>query len=181
MRAHLLVAVAATVLVGGASAATADDGGIIRVVTLGDSYASGMGIHPDPADYDDHGPAAHSFGASTHLGSSACHRETDTTAGAQVAVRLGARSIVAACAGAAVADVERQLATVDVVGTGGETLFALTIGGNDLRTVDGSDWPDVLIDCITAFGCDDAAGNQLANIDDVEHDLVELYTAIVTA
>ena len=72
---------------------------IERVVTLGDSYSSGSGIHRNASDYDDHGPEAPSFDHSIRLGSSACQRELDETPGPRLADQLDADSVFIACVG----------------------------------------------------------------------------------
>ena len=112
----------------------ADDGAIERVVTLGDSYSSGSGIHRNASDYDDHGPGAHSFDRSTRLGSSACQRELDETPGPRLAERLDAESVFVACAGAVIREIPAQVRAADIPGDGSGTLVTMTIGGNDLRT-----------------------------------------------
>src|SRR6056297_3693701 len=66
---------------------------IERIVTLGDSYSSGSGVHRNASSYDDHGPEAHSFDRSTRLGSSACQRELDETPGPRLAGQLDAESV----------------------------------------------------------------------------------------
>ncbi len=151
---------------------------IDRVVTLGDSYSSGQGIHADASDYDDHGPPAHSFSPATRLGGSTCHREDDTTPGPRLAVRLGAESVFVACAGARIGDVGNQLDAAAIDGAGAGALVTITIGGNDLRTAGGEDWPDVLIDCITSSRCDRDGANQIANLDVIGSQLRTLYTSI---
>lgn len=149
-----------------------------RVVTLGDSYSSGLGIHADASDYDDHGPPTHSFAADTRLGGSTCHRELDTSAGAQLAAPLRAESIVAACAGATITDVANQLAAADIQGSGSGTLVQLTIGGNDLRTRGGDAWTGVLIDCILSSRCDRVDANQPVNVGAIRRDATELLASI---
>lgn len=161
----------------GADGAVGSAAPIERVVTLGDSYASGAGIHRDASDYDDHGPETHAFDAATRLGSTACHRELDETPGARLADELGAEATMVACAGAVVADIANQLAAADVDGAGEGVLFAVTVGGNDLRSRRGETWGDVLVRCITTFGCDDDA-NRAGNLTAVQRDLTELYTSI---
>lgn len=108
---------------------------IERVVTLGDSYSSGSGIHRNASDYDGHGPEAHSFDRSTRLGSSACQRELDETPGPRLADQLDADSVFIACAGAVIREIPAQVRAADIPGDGGGTLVTITIGGNDLRTV----------------------------------------------
>lgn len=169
------IVAAAVHLPGSAASAGAP---IERVVTLGDSYSSGQGIHADASDYDQHGPPAHSFSSSTRLGASACHRELDTTPGARLAAELGASSSMVACAGADADDIENQLDAARIEGNGAGTLLAITIGGNDVRTERGERWPDVLFDCIFSFRCHRDGGNRIANLDDVEADLTSVFTAI---
>ncbi len=173
-------AVTVAALVGGAQATAVEsaDGAIVRVVTLGDSYSSGMGIHRDAGDFDDHGPAAQFFDSTTRIGSSACHRELDTTPGARLADELGADFSMIACAGARIEHVGRQLDVAKITRQGDGTLVTITIGGNDLVTHHGDAWPDVLIECITDLSCDDTDRNGIANLVEIEHDLTALYGRI---
>ena len=152
--------------------------GIERVVTLGDSYSSGTGIHRNASDYDDHGPAAQTFAPSTRIGNSACSRELDETPGPRLAEQLGAESVFVACAGAVVADIANQVDVASIPGDGAGTLVTMTIGGNDLRTVRGENWPDTLVRCITSAGCDGSSRNQIANLAELRADLIDAYAAI---
>ncbi len=151
---------------------------IERVVTLGDSYSSGSGIHRNASSYDDHGPEAHSFDPSTRLGSSACQRELDETPGPRLAEQLAAESVFIACAGAVIREIPAQMRVADVPGDGLGTLVTMTIGGNDLRTVRDENWPDALVRCITSARCHRSSKNQMANLDDLREDLVATYRAI---
>jgi len=151
---------------------------IERIVTLGDSYSSGSGIHRNASDYDDHGPEAHSFGRSTRLGSSACQRELDETPGPRLADQLDADSVFIACAGAVIREIPAQVRAAEIPGDGAGTLITITIGGNDLRTVRDENWPDALLRCITSAYCHESSKNQMANLDDIREDLVETYRAI---
>ena len=181
----LVAAVAATVgvvavdsSVSARPAATVASGQIERVVTLGDSYSSGSGIHRNASSYDDHGPAAHSFDRSTRLGSSACQRELDEMPGPLLASQLDADSVFIACAGAVIREIPAQVRAADIPGDGDGTLVTMTIGGNDLRTVRDENWPDALTRCITAARCHESTKNQMANLDQIRDDLVETYRAI---
>ena len=138
---------------------------IERVVTLGDSYSAGTGIHRNASDYDDHGPQAQTFAPSTRIGNSDCSRELDETPGPQLAARLGAESVFVACAGAEIADVANQLDAAHIPDDGAGTVVTMTIGGNDLRTVRGENWPATLVRCITSAGCDSSDKNQIANLE----------------
>jgi lysophospholipase L1-like esterase len=151
---------------------------IERIVTLGDSYSSGVGIHRNASDYDDHGPAAHSFSPSSRLGHSACHREIDDTPGPRLARQLGADSVFVACAGAVIAEVPNQVGVAKIPADGAGTVIAITIGGNDLRTLRGETWPETLVRCITSSRCDRSSRNQVANFDVIGRHLTELYTGI---
>jgi len=151
---------------------------IERVVTLGDSYSSGSGIHRNASAYDDHGPAAHSFDPGTRLGSSACQRELDETPGPRLAEQLGADSVFIACAGAVIGEIPNQVRVAHIPGDGAGTLVTMTIGGNDLRTVRDENWPDALVRCITSAHCHTSSKNQMANLDDLRERLVDTYTAI---
>ena len=151
---------------------------IERVVTLGDSYSSGSGIHRNASSYDDHGPEAHSFNRVTRLGSSACQRELDETPGPRLAAQLGADSVFIACAGAVIREIPAQVRAAGIPGDGDGTLVTMTIGGNDLRTVRDENWPDALTRCITSMRCHESSKNQMANLDQIREDLVDTYEAI---
>ena len=158
--------------------ASAGSGRIERVVTLGDSYSSGSGIHRNASSYDDHGPEAHSFNRFTRLGSSACQRELDETPGPRLADQLDAESVFIACAGAVIREIPAQVRAADIPGDGAGTLVTMTIGGNDLRTVRDENWPDALTRCITSARCHESSKNQMANLDQIREDLVDTYRAI---
>jgi lysophospholipase L1-like esterase len=149
-----------------------------RIVTLGDSYSSGSGIHRNASSYDDHGPAAHSFDPSTRLGSSACQRELDETPGPRLASQLGAESVFVACAGAVIREIPAQVKAADIPGDGAGTVVTITIGGNDLRTGRDENWPDALRRCITSARCHESSRNQMANLDEIREDLTAMYRAI---
>jgi lysophospholipase L1-like esterase len=177
--AAVLVALAAPVLLAGAAApATASGPAVQRIVTLGDSYSSGTGIHRNASDYDDHGPPAQAFSPATRIGNSTCLRELDETPGPRLAARLGVPSVFVACAGATIADIGNQLDVAAIPGRGRGTVVTLTVGGNDLRSVRGETWPQVLLRCITSAGCHGSERNQTANLVAIRADLTTLYTAI---
>ena len=176
--ATLVAAGAAVGALASVSPARAEGDGFERVVVLGDSYSSGVGIHSDASDYDDHGPAAHSFDPATRLGHSACHRETDTTFGARLADSGDADLTFIACAGAVVDEIPNQVAAAGIEGTGEGTIVTVTIGGNDLRTLRGDDWPEVLLRCVLESNCHDSDQNQVANLSRIQRDLVEVYRDI---
>jgi len=183
----LVAAAAATigVIAGGATVSARPDATaaaslspIERVVTIGDSYSSGSGIHRNASSYDDHGPEAHSFDRTTRLGSSACQRELDETPGPRLAEQLDADSVFIACAGAVIREIPAQVRAADVPGDGDGTLVTITIGGNDLRTVRDENWPDALLRCITSARCHQSSKNQMANLSEIREDLVDTYSSI---
>ena len=174
----LAASVASVVVVAAEASTSAAAPRIERVVTLGDSYSSGTGIHRNASDYDDHGPAAQTFAPSTRIGNSDCSRELDETPGPRLAARLGVESVFVACAGAVVADIANQVEVAAIPGNGAGTLVTMTIGGNDLRTVRGENWPETLVRCITSAGCDGSADNQIANLAELRTELIEVYAAI---
>ncbi len=181
----LLAAAAATLGVVGVGTsvsarpgATPSSSRIERVVTLGDSFSSGSGIHRNASDYDDQGPEAHSFDRTTRLGSSTCQRELDETPGPRLAEQLDADSIFIACAGAVIGEVPIQMRAAGIPGNGAGTLVTITIGGNDLRTVRGENWPDALVRCITSARCHQSSKNQMVDLDGIREDLVDMYRAI---
>jgi lysophospholipase L1-like esterase len=173
-----LASVSALATTAQASSTGSTQPAIDRVVTLGDSYSSGSGIHRDASRYDDHGPETHSFDRSTRLGSSACQREIDETPGPRLAQQLDAESVFVACAGAVIQEIPAQVRAADIHGDGDGTLITMTIGGNDLRTERDENWPEALLRCITSAGCDGSAQNRMANFDEVRRDLIEAYVAI---
>ena len=172
------IAVGPTVSARPEATSPASFSGIERVVTLGDSYSSGSGIHRNASSYDDHGPEAHSFDRSTRLGSSACQRELDETPGPRLAAQLDADSVFSACAGAVIREIPAQVRAANIPGDGVGTLVTITIGGNDLRTVRDENWPDALVRCITSARCHESSKNQMANFDGLRSDLIDIYTSI---
>lgn len=150
---------------------------IERIVTLGDSYSSGAGIHRHAFQYDDHGPAGHSFGPSTRLGASTCYRMTERTPGAKLAAELGIPSTLVACAGATIADLANQLDAAHLERAGAGSVVVLTIGGNDVRSARGEGWADVLARCVTTFGCDHHP-NEAAGLDELEDRLASAFTML---
>ena len=178
-----LVALAASVvaplgLLALTSSSTTAAASIDRVVTLGDSYSSGTGIHRNASAYDDHGPQRQTFAPSTRIGNSDCSRELDETPGPQLAARLGAESVFVACAGAVIDDIANQVDAADIPDDGRGTIVTMTIGGNDLRTVRGENWPETLVRCITSSSCHRSEKNQIANLAQMRADLTVVYTDI---
>ncbi len=163
-----------------ATAPAAANGDFDRVITLGDSYASGIGIHKHETSYDDHGPDNHSFWGHLRLGASTCKREDDTNHGAQLASWLGVPQQLIACGGAETAEMANQLGNASIPGNGDRTLIVITIGGNDIRSNDGKVWPEVLERCILwDFSCEKRWKNQTGNFSTITNRVRDVYTDIV--
>ncbi len=158
------LAVCSATVVGAHQVRAADSGTdpIRRVITLGDSYSSGVGTHRSTSDYDD----------------TKCGRELDSTPGTHLAADLGATATMVACSGAVIADMADQLADAKIRGDGSGTLLTLTVGGNDVRSFHGDNWPNMLIECITDLSCDDTDRNGIANLDTITDELSALYLSI---
>jgi len=141
------------------------------VVTMGDSYSSGTGIHKHLSDY--------------HEGD-ACCRDFKTTPGAQLASFEGMRHIIPACAGDELPQIRTQFTNMQAeypeeAARGWEnSVMMFTIGGNDIRSNDGKSWPDILVDCIIGFysNCHTDPSNQVANFDEVQGQLADFYTTL---
>ena len=140
-----------------------------KVITLGDSYSSGTGIHPLLFGYDEilgasvtlddnHG---HGFGKEDNSRDyentstpPCCLREKDTTPGARLAHDLGLESYMGACAGAQFENLYDQIDYMNALFPDdyqdqwdGSTIL-LTLGLNNLESVGGENWFTVL-----SFGC----------------------------
>jgi len=163
-----------------------------KVITLGDSYSSGTGIHRDGCDYDvEYGGNPSLYGQSylfTGNGLDMCWMETDTTPGPRYASQMGLQSVFVACQGAQIEHIENQMDYVNALYPSdsannwvGSTIL-LTAGGNDIQTVGGMSWPDLLIECIletSVFnGCHDENANQVGNWNTIQNDLTALFTKL---
>merc|ERR1712051_467169 len=58
------------------------------------------------------------------------------------------------------------------------SMILLTGGGNDLRTVGGDNWPTVVRGCITWFNCHTNPKNVVANEQEVEENMTELFSTL---
>jgi len=141
------------------------------VVSLGDSYTSGTGIHRSLSDY---------------YNGEACCRDFELTAGGQVASQQGLQHLMPACAGDEIPQIKDQFSALQASnpaeaakGWEGST-FMFTIGGNDIRSNDGSSWVDILVNCILSFygDCHLAEANQVANFPEVQSELVNFYSTM---
>jgi len=141
---------------------------------MGDSYASGTGIHNKISDYHD---------------GDKCCREFKTTPGGRVAKQQGKQHLMPACAGDEIPQIKEQFADLQADnqaeaarGWEGST-FMFTIGGNDVRSHGGDGWTGILVDCILSFygvigDCHKKHENQVANFPEVRSELVNFYTTV---
>lgn len=156
-----------------------------KVVTLGDSYSAGVGIHRAGDQYDEEFggyPAPYKL---TIRSDNECWREKQTTPGPLYATALGKESVFLACKGALNTHVENQLAyanslyPTDAFNKWEGSVILFTSGGNDLRTQRGEDWPELLKRCILEVnpfqGCDDSSKNQISNWASVQSGAQALY------
>lgn len=141
------------------------------IITMGDSYSSGTGIHRLIRDY--------------HEGDKCC-REFKTTPGAQVARNEGKPHLMPACGGDELPDIKKQFAGLQAdhpeeaaKGWDGSTMM-FTIGGNDVLSNGGDNWPGILVNCIVSFytDCHKKHSNQVANFDKLRNDLADFYNTV---
>ena len=145
---------------------------INQVVQLGDSYSAGYGVL-----------AANRAATGADCGDD---RFFDTSAvpGGRLAASLGVPLEFQACGGAEIPDVVEQFRTAQaaISGDGSGTLIVFTAGGNDVRSVRGEMWTDLLQRCILWDGsCERRSANQLGNLDAVAQDMSALVDEIATA
>jgi len=161
-----------------------------KVITLGDSYSSGTGIHRDGFDYDvEFGGNPTFSGISydfTANSEHACWMETDTTPGPRYASLMGQESVFLGCGGAQLPHVNSQLDyllakyPVDRANNFQGSTFLFTIGGNDIRTNDGKTWPELLEHCIKLpfKGCHKKSENHITNFAAIQSSLTAFYTRL---
>jgi len=163
-----------------------------NVITLGDSFASGTGIHTWGSEYDEAGGGLAYGYALTARSDYSCWREKNDTPGPRRAAAKGARSIFLGCKGAQAAHATNQMTVAGLMypteASGGwaSTEILITDGGNDIVTNSGQSWPDLLKSCImeaSVFnGCHDWGSNQIANFSAIQTTLTGVYKGLaVTA
>ena len=163
-----------------------------KVITLGDSYSSGTGIHRDGDDYDvEYGGNPTLNGVTydfTANDEHACWMELHTTPGPRYASLMGQESVFYGCGGAQIPQVNSQLDylleayPLDHQHNFEGSTILFTAGGNDIRTNAGMTWPDLLRHCILETslfnGCHDESNNHIANFASIESGLTALFTRL---
>lgn len=180
MRVRRRSAALLTLLALSASGAT-DTGTPSRVLVLGDSYASGLGLPEATGE---------------------CGTESSASWGALVAEGLGAELDLQACAGAEVADVLTgggDLGRPAQVGAPPADLVLLMVGGNDLGFIEivgdclgfadvqggaatfgeqATPWTDLVAAGRVDTGCDTPTSDLLARVDELAGVLEETYVTV---
>ncbi len=148
----LVTTLLGTSAVGPADAQTSTP--IEQVVQLGDSYSAGYGA----------------LASTVRAGEGTCttpgRSRPDLSPGGQLAAQLSVPLVFAACGGAEIPDVAEQYRSVlsQIPGDGSGTVVVFTAGGNDLRTVRGEMWTDLVTRCILwDWSCERRSKNAVAN------------------
>lgn len=155
-----------------------------KVITLGDSYASGTGIYKRGSDYDqEHGGKTIYGGTSyelTYRADEECWRDKTLTPGPRYAAGYDFESVLLACKGAEVEHVTNQLDLLNAMyphysrRNWKYSVFLLTLGGNNMRTtptetVGKLRISDLIELCMRTRNCHEERSNQISNFDAIEH------------
>ncbi len=143
--------------------------GISHVVQLGDSYSAGYGVLSNYRSASSGTCLEPGFFNST------------VVPGGRLATQLGVTLDFQACGGAEIDDVVDQFRTSrsSIPGDGSGSLVVFTAGGNDLRSVRGEMWPDILQRCILwDTSCEKRSNNHAANLDVIRARMVALVDEI---
>mmetsp|Transcript_10913 Transcript_10913/g.19080 ORF Transcript_10913/g.19080 Transcript_10913/m.19080 type:complete len:376 (-) Transcript_10913:118-1245(-) len=159
-----------------------------KIITLGDSYSSGTGLYQEGHEYDEEFGGFVSPWKLTARADNECWRETNQVlAGPVYAAQVGRQSVFLACKGAEAEHFENQIDLLNSLypsdmanGWSGSTIL-FTIGGNDIRTCDGEDWPTVLEACITESDCHEESGNQVGNWNTIASRVASAYEKLAVA
>jgi len=161
-----------------------------KVITFGDSYSSGTGIHRDGDEYDvEDGGSPTLNGVTYHFtanDNNECWQELHTTPGPRYAAFVNQESVFLGCKGAQMAELNDQLDyllakyPLDRANSFQGSTILLTAGGNDLRTQDGQTWPELLEHCILwSLWCHSNNDNQIANFPQIKSSASAFYSQLV--
>lgn len=136
-----------------------------KVVTLGDSYAAGTGIHTVQENYDD----------------AICWSEFDTTPGGKFAASQGIEHVMKACAGHTIDQTVAQWDDVKMLyaeeadQNWENSLLIISTGGNSLRSIAGDGFGEFVSICLTQKRCDRQSDNEIQNFPEVQEELEAFY------
>lgn len=143
-----------------------------KVLTIGDSYSSGVGIHVKLTDYD-----PENFW---------CFQERQTTPGAVYARSNGMSAIMEACGGALIGNISSQVDALaskypqETASGWDDSIIFMTAGGNNPATALGVVWLILLLECVQTWdSCHEKEKNQIANWQAVRDELEALYNNLV--
>jgi len=159
------------------------------VVTLGDSYASGCGVHRYGSDYDEENGGRVSVDGVTYNlkpGGEDCWREDDSTPGAKYGnlSSVNKASKMVACKGATIPYIQRQFEYINAAykeyasSQWSQSVLVISGGGNDVENSDGDSWPSILTTCILSGSCHENPANNPTNWDAVHESLYQLYKSV---
>ncbi|GAX14641.1 hypothetical protein FisN_6Lh425 [Fistulifera solaris] len=138
------------------------------VVTIGDSYAAGTGVHALREQYDD----------------TYCYVEKDTIPGGKYASTRGMQHVVTACAGDTIDTTvaqwnDLQLRYTDEVANQWEgSVIIVSTGGNSALTRRGENFEESLARVLRTRRFHEDELNQVANLDAVQNELVDFYSQL---
>lgn len=157
-----------------------------KVVTLGDSFSSGTGIYKKGSNYDqEYGGKTVYDGVTyelTYRADEECWRDMTLTPGPRYAKKYDMESVFLACKGAEVEHVTNQLDLLNAMypedrrQSWQNSIFILTLGGNNMRTTeteteDKLRIAELIEKCIRKLTseCHEERSNQISNFVAIEH------------
>ena len=168
-----------------------------KIITIGDSYSAGIGIniHENPQETESLWQRQKIDGIEYNLGENGfifgrCTRYLETTPGPRLAKEQNLESVVLACGGATIPNLQDQFDLLleeypeeRAVNFRGSTIL-FTIGLNDTESEDGHYWFRVLVNCLAKFfdggaKCARRNENQLSNTDDIQSNLLIFVERLV--
>lgn len=139
------------------------------VITLGDSYACGNGIHRLRKDYCD----------------ASCFVERDMIPGGKYAFRQGLDHIITACSRHRINQTVAQWDDLqlsypeEATGLWEGSLLIISAGINSARSIRNGTFEQRLIQCLTSH-CRHDENNRIENYDEVQEELEAFYTKLAT-
>jgi lysophospholipase L1-like esterase len=162
------------------------------VLTLGDSYSAGVGLHAYDNDFDVVFDSIETLDdVSYNLGNDyLCIRELDTIPGAKLAQSEGMQNVNMACMGANTDNVVNQINYANAIYPSlaatqwKNSVIVLTVGANDGRSRRGERLPAIMRSCVTELkmtkGCNNFESKQITNYDDIERQLYKVFELLAS-